>query len=559
MRDRPARRGAACQIDRVRRLPLLLASLASACGGGASAPSQVPSDPPAEPAPLAPLDVAVLGSVAKVRPEGAASGADRAILAAGRNEFESFQVAANAHDRPLRDLAIALASPLTGPGGEAIPAENVTIYRVEYYEVRTASDLEGAPGRWPDPLIPAVDPLVGEARAAFPVDVPAGENRVAWIDVRVPADATPGMYGGALEMRAAGFVASVPIELEVLDFALPSTTTLRSAFGLSDDACAPLGIEGCAGDPQLEARVRQLFARAALDDRVTLARPHTGRLSPASPGGAQAFRAWLLPLLDGTADTRLPGARLTTFQVNPVSDRTIAPWKSEAEAGRFVDRAFVWSCDEPYFFPDIEDPAGNWARCIDVLQQDAAAWPEVPKLVTAHIQTVLDQSVMHAIDIMVVNLEFLDGPADSPWYPGNQRPLYDAFLAQTDRPRELWLYSACGSHGCTRNDHAYTNGWAGGYQIDAPGAQTRAMPWLAFAYDADAVLYYDTILQLGSAWDDQYRYTGNGEGTLFYPGTPDRIGGSTPIPIECSNSCATASKTTSGSPSCATTAAPTTR
>ena len=58
------------------------------------------------------------------------------------------------------------------------------------------------------------------------------------------------------------------------------------------------------------------------------------------------------------------------------------------------------------------------------------------------------------------------------------------------------------------------------------------MAWLAFLSGATGTLYYDTILQLATAWDDQYRYTGNGEGTLFYPGTPERIGGTRPIPIE---------------------------
>jgi hypothetical protein len=37
-----------------------------------------------------------------------------------------------------------------------------------------------------------VDPLYGQARRAFPVDVPAGENRVAWVDVLVPPKAPAG-------------------------------------------------------------------------------------------------------------------------------------------------------------------------------------------------------------------------------------------------------------------------------------------------------------------------------------------------------------------------------
>ena len=47
--------------------------------------------------------------------------------------------------------------------------------------------------------------------------------------------------------------------------------------------------------------------------------------------------------------------------------------------------------------------------------------------------------------------------------------------------KELWLYTACGSHGCSRNDDPYSLGWAG-YDIDAPASQTRAMAWLAYGY-----------------------------------------------------------------------------
>src|SRR5205814_7896009 len=36
----------------------------------------------------------------------------------------------------------------------------------------------------------------------------------------------------------------------------------------------------------------------------------------------------------------------------------------------------------------------------------------------------------------------------------------------------------------------------------------------------------------GDPWTSQYNFGGNGDGTLFYPGTPAKIGGSTEIPVE---------------------------
>src|SRR5207248_1384412 len=110
-----------------------------------------------------------------------------------------------------------------------IPANNVTIYREDYYNVVVASDQEGAAGLWPDVLIPAVEPLFGQQRNAFPIDVPAGENRVAWVDVLVPQDAATGTYSGSITVSGNNFTTSVPVQLTVFNATLPSTATLRSA------------------------------------------------------------------------------------------------------------------------------------------------------------------------------------------------------------------------------------------------------------------------------------------------------------------------------------------
>ncbi|MBI5549850.1 MAG: DUF4091 domain-containing protein [Deltaproteobacteria bacterium] len=466
--------------------------------------------------------VVVLGPAVKVRPEDAVEGARSAVLVAARNEFESFQIAIRATDAPLRNVTVSLAQPLTGPGGGALPASNVTVYREDYYPVTTPSSPEGAPGRWPDALIPSVDPLFGEARSAFPLEVPAGENRVAWIDVLVPESARPGVYRGTLEVRGDGLAESVPVELTVLAFALPSTASLKTAFTISSDTCTPLDIDGCSSDPTLPARVRQLFVRTALDNRLSLGRPHA---LPVNDGiGVEQFREHFLPFVRGTAATRLPGAALSTYQVNLITERNLTGFKAEAEADGFVDRAFVWSCDEP-------DLGENWPHCEDVLRADSEAWPQVPKLVTAPINTVT-AGALPLIDIMVVNVTLLDGAVETREYAGNQRPKYDEFLGNGARPKELWLFSACGSHGCAENADASTAGMAGGYQIDAPPSQTRAMAWLAFGYEASGLLYYETALRLSSAWDDQLAAGGNGDGTLFYPGTVARIGGTRAIPLE---------------------------
>jgi len=64
------------------------------------------------------------------------------------------------------------------------------------------------------------------------------------------------------------------------------------------------------------------------------------------------------------------------------------------------------------------------------------------------------------------------------------------------------------------------------------------MGWIAHYYRLDGELYHNVSLALRTAWKDQYRWGGNGDGTLFYPGAPKgfrgspAIGGEHDIPIE---------------------------
>jgi hypothetical protein len=70
--------------------------------------------------------------------------------------------------------------------------------------------------------------------------------------------------------------------------------------------------------------------------------------------------------------------------------------------------------------------------------------------------------------------------------------------------------------------------------IDADGTRNRAMEWLSFAYGMSGELYYETTQAFfsGDPWQNQYNFGGTGDGTVFYPGTPAKIGGQTEIPVE---------------------------
>ena len=60
------------------------------------------------------------------------------------------------------------------------------------------------------------------------------------------------------------------------------------------------------------------------------------------------------------------------------------------------------------------------------------------------------------------------------------------------------------------------------------------MGTLAFTHGIAGELYYNVVMAYhgDDPWTDQWQFGGNGDGTLFYPGTPERIGGAHDVPVE---------------------------
>jgi hypothetical protein len=123
----------------------------------------------------------------------------------------------------------------------------------------------------------------------------------------------------------------------------------------------------------------------------------------------------------------------------------------------------------------------------------------------------------------------------------NQRSAYDPFLTGTDK--HLWWYQACPEHGsCSNGVVGPADSTWPSYMADATPVRNRVFQWLAFIDRIEGELYYEidycwtyALCGLNSdgndPWASIYTFGGNGDGTLIYPGTPARIGGTTPIPL----------------------------
>jgi hypothetical protein len=137
-----------------------------------------------------------------------------------KNEYESFILVVKPGKR-MDNFRVSLAE-LKDPSGNKISGDNITVRKVEYVMVTKPTDSYAYAGWWPDPL-PVYD---------VPETITPSENHPFWITVKVPESALAGIYKGELNLSSPEWNLKVPISLQVWDFSLPHSPTMRSGFGM---------------------------------------------------------------------------------------------------------------------------------------------------------------------------------------------------------------------------------------------------------------------------------------------------------------------------------------
>lgn len=478
--------------------------------------------------------VGVADSDTVVRPVTTPGGlTTSASLVAAQGEYESFQLVVTG---PATDVSVS---------GDLFGWGTTDLYREAYYTATQRSDMEGATGRWPDALIPATDLFYGETRNAFPIDVPTGENRVVWVDVFVPPGTTAGSYQGDLTVSSADGQTQVPVGLEVLNWTMPATSSLDNVFmvqtedGGGNAIClAHTGSKTCNGDKHLRAQLNGMYARLGLEDRMTTGNGFgTNYDTTSADYAAQDWENQLegpaIRGLDGpTAGERLhlDGAQPTHVAAYTYADfhclATCAnQWEAEAtEPGQDWSSKMLWyGCDE------AGSSTAAWQTCNDNLQQAQSGWHR-----TALVESTLSQYQSYAPAGMGATVIATYVDQMQPYQAASIRSSYDGWLA-ADPARAVWLATACNAFGCDNADTtAEMYRGLPGYAIDAPANASRAMPWMIYRERATGELNWSTTKRLATAWQDGglWESGGNGDGTMFYPGTVARIGGTHDIPLE---------------------------
>lgn len=432
-------------------------------------------------------------------------------ISGARGEGESIQLALVPTGRDLRGVRVTL-SPFTqnGGGGADIPASAAEIYRVGYVHVKgpspgvAAVDCQRA--WWPDPLLPVTEPF----------DV-RGVVQGIWIDLFIPRTATPGLYTGTVEIRAAEHSERVPIRLEVFDFALPVAHSLRQFFvlrpllisrkyfgGDGDAYMMHLPLEKFFPlmDVFLKRRIGvQVFGNEWRRD-PTAAMPYLKEKKTAN-GWSFDFHDTLRVLEHARANgsrTLFCGiadeARVSAPGYFEFLDAYLAAVQPEFERKGWMNEAVFYMVDEPW-------SAGRIKANIRLAAAMDRAAPQLKRLMTGPQDPRLDG-------------------LSQIWVP---KGLPDAETAHPDRRRaleawrkseaEMWWYICCVP------GHPYPN-----FFVDYPTLDTREVFWLTWKYHKTGFLYWglayhgDPKEMTPDGPTERYSVgpslMGNGDGTLCY-------------------------------------------
>lgn len=423
----------------------------------------------------------------------------RWIAAGGETEAVQLVVtSASAH----KDMSVRLDSFRSDEGGR-IPEARVVIYRQDYMDIVRPSRNVGETGWWPDALVPLVDPYFGEKRRRRPMNLNAGENESFWIEVSVPPGQEPGVYRSSITVDMKGQKPqTLPLSLEVLPFDLPVQPTLRTAFGF-DPSNVP------------ESGMYSLCKKEAAKHRIAFYTGFftiTGRYDEETDSCSLSTNQTKRFFGDALSGDGMPdGRRFTSINVtgspNVKTDKAwIAYWRAVQdflqEKG-WLEKAYVYVWDEPKKgnMPQVEK------KCA-LIKQGA---PKLKTLVTTECRP----SLRGLVDIWCPVINFFDKE--------DRHGGVEMYRSRQAMGEEVWWYTSMMSEETVKLPS---------YFIDASAVSPRIVGALSWLRDVEGVLYYQMGYKWGKRpWRTQYAFHANGDGTLWYPGLPEFIGGTKGIPV----------------------------
>lgn len=176
--------------------------------------------------PQAPFAVCTADSMTKVMikdmPLNNVTVAEKIQLELAKNEYESFQIAAVS---PAKEVTAEVKVSALKNGDYELPDNAVTVSLVGHVNTKTPPYKVSYRGWWPDPL------LDWQTSAK----VQPGDAVSFWIRIKTPENAAAGIYSGNVQVLADGEnVATIPLNVRVFDFTVPTKSPLDTAMDYRD-------------------------------------------------------------------------------------------------------------------------------------------------------------------------------------------------------------------------------------------------------------------------------------------------------------------------------------
>jgi hypothetical protein len=467
------------------------------------------------------MSVYVVDEFARVRPRDAPGSRHAAVLSAARNEYAPFQIIVHAGTSGLKRVN-AVASPLMPKRGHPIPADQINLYREHYIEVRKLSPKSrGAPGWYPDALIPFLDPSTGKppvrARfAAAPFDIAPDSNQPLWVDVLTPRDATPGEYTGTITISAQGIRPQrVPIELTVWDFTLPQTPSMRTHFGDADvnpllsrpPQIAAWGGLDEAGQRALQTAYAELIAAHRICSPIPpFLMPKVnddGSVDPLMTH--EALQQWIERFHITGFPIRFLGMDGRGWEGDPLgadrerNARYLRSMYTYLRAHHWDKMAYIYVADEP-----SSREAYNEVRARSRFVREVVPGLKVLCTKVPQVRNPGWGSLVRWVDIW------------APLWPTFEEAAVKQRLSAGE---EMWSYTAL----CQGREE--TPFW----ELDFPVLNYRIPMWINWRFGITGLLYWSTTnwASTRDVWTDPLTYQGqyNMEGSLLYPGVDAGVQG----------------------------------
>ncbi len=440
------------------------------------------------------------------------------------NEYEPFQLVLSPQ-KPLKRLTLRLSEFTSGRGSAGRPVWD-EVARVDYVPVTIPTDGWGAPGSYPDPLIPLYRRARWTAEGEQPqevqivlTDLRANQNQPLWITVFVPKDTPKGVYRATLQIVEAidenGNSVPVPrapvrVELRVFGFTLPDVMPLRTAFGVNIDndwhrlrtpeqfqqvwdsymqICRRYRISPYTPHAYAPIRWEAIEQDGALQFRYDFSEFDKAMTRYLDEFGFSGFNLVILP-------ERLAGHEQFTPEWTQLYKQLMAPILEHLRQKGWLSKAYCYWIDEPHTPQQYE----LTKRGMEALKQGA---PGVRRLLTNYIEKFPSPTFYDLVDLWV--------PIMNQYDEGNARQ-------RQALGEEVWWYV------CTGPKEPYPNNF-----IDHPAITHRIRYWMMARWGLDGDLYWSITYMRGQNWairnpyeDAQSQapegnYWGNGDGRMLYP------------------------------------------